>query len=116
MIGFVADAWPNPMRSSADDPGAEDAERSRQAPITSAIAAAIASVTGKILPGQHPPRSWVMDYFLFIGGSSMKLAHIPLGLTWAAFLMTLIFILLSYATAPATSCASATTADSILGL
>jgi hypothetical protein len=53
---------------------------------------------------------------LFIGGSSTKLAHIPLGFTWAAFFTTVIFILLSYATAPAMSCASATTADSILGL
>jgi hypothetical protein len=79
-------------------------------------AIAIAIVAREILPGQHPPRTWVMHYFLFIGGSSTKLAHIPLGFTWAAFFTTVIFILLSYATAPAMSCASATTADSILGL
>ena len=40
----------------------------------------------------------------------------PLGFTWAAFFTILIFILRSYATAPATSYASATTADCILGL
>ena len=92
-----------------------DAERSRQAPVV-AIAAAIAMTTGTILPGQHPPRTWVMYYFLFIGGSSTKLAHIPLGFTWAAFLMTLIFILLSYATALTASWASEITADCILCL
>jgi hypothetical protein len=79
-------------------------------------AIAIAIMVRKILPGQHPPRTWVMHYFLFIGGSSTKLEHIPLGLAFAAFLTTVIFILLSYATAPATSCANATTADSMLGL
>jgi hypothetical protein len=34
-------------------------------------------------------------YFLFIGGSSTKLMQNPLGFTCAAFLMTMIFILLS---------------------
>jgi hypothetical protein len=46
----------------------------------------------------------------------MKLPQNPCGLALAAFLTTVIFILLSYATAPAMSCASATTADSMLGL
>ena len=79
-------------------------------------AIAVAIVARTILPGRHPPRTWAMNYFLFIGGSSTKLAQNPLGFTCAAFFTIVIFILLSYATAPATSCASATTADSILGL
>ena len=79
-------------------------------------AIAIAIVARKILPGRHPPRTWAMNYFLFIGGSSTKLAQNPLGFTCAAFFTIVIFILLSYATAPAMSCASATTADSMLGL
>ena len=58
-------------------------------------AIAIAIVARKILPGRHPPRTWAMNYFLFIGGSSTKLAQNPLGLTLAAFLMTVIFIVLS---------------------
>jgi hypothetical protein len=58
-------------------------------------AIAIAIVVRKILPGRHPPRTWDMNYFLFIGGSSTKLAQNPLGLTLAAFLMTVIFIVLS---------------------
>jgi hypothetical protein len=53
-------------------------------------------MTRTILPGQHPPRTWVMHYFLFIGGSSTKLTHMPLGFTWnEPFFTTLIFILLS---------------------
>ena len=56
------------------------------------------------------------SYFLFIGGSSTKLAHQPLGFTFDAFLMTLIFIVISYTTALAASCASDTTADSKLRL
>jgi hypothetical protein len=73
-----------------------DAGRSRQAPGTDPRAAiAIAIVARKILPGRHPPRTWAMNYFLFIGGSSTKLTQNPLGLTFAAFLMTVIFILLS---------------------
>jgi hypothetical protein len=31
-------------------------------------------------------------YFLFIGGSSTKLPHMPLGLAWLAFFTILIFI------------------------
>ena len=119
MFGLVDEACPrpHPIRSSDEDSGAVDAERSRQAADATAIVTrAIAVVARTNLPGQHPPRTWVMHYFLFIGGSSTKLTHIPLGFTWAAFLMTVIFILLSYATALAASCASEITADSILGL
>ena len=56
------------------------------------------------------------SYFLFIGGSSTYAAQNPLGLALVAFFTILIFILVSYATAPAASCASATTADSMLRL
>jgi hypothetical protein len=48
---------------------------------------------------------------LFIGGSSTHIEQKPLGFEFVAFLITLIFILLSYATLAA-SCASEMTADS----
>src|SRR6185436_2225536 len=81
IAGLGEETWLHPIRSSAGDPGAEDAERSLQAPVAVAIAAAITMTAVTSLPGQHPPRAWVMNYFLFIGGSSTKLTHIPLGFT-----------------------------------
>jgi len=50
-------------------------------------------------------------YFLFIGGSSTHMAQKPVGFALAAFLITLIFILVSY-DALAAVCASDTSADS----
>jgi hypothetical protein len=78
MIGLVAGLTLSPPDSELDeDPGAVDAGRSRQAPGTDPMAAiAIAIVARKILPGRHPPRTWAMNYFLFIGGSSTKLRRI----------------------------------------
>ena len=87
-----------------------------QDPVTSATKiSSIAQIKVQVLPG-HSSRGPIIRYFLFIGGSSMKLTHIPLGFTWAAFFTIVIFILISYATALATSCASEMTADSMLGL
>jgi hypothetical protein len=52
---------------------------------------------------------------LLIGGSSTKNEQYPLGFALAAFLMTLIFIVLSYAALDAV-CASEMRADSKLRL
>jgi len=43
------------------------------------------------------PRLRSIRYFLFIGGSSIHIEQYALGLALAAFLITLIFIIVSYA-------------------
>lgn len=85
--------------------------------MSTVIAALVATACGigPIRRGRRPPVISLL-YFLFIGGSSTNIAHMPLGLAFEVpFLMTLIFILLSYA-ALAASCASEISADSKLGL
>lgn len=74
-------------------------------------------VTANVVRAGRCPRmtSILLLYFLFIGGSSMKLPQRPVGFTWVAFLTILIFIVLSY-DALAASCASEMTADSKLRL
>jgi len=49
----------------------------------------------QILPSQCAPRRCGILYFLFIGGSSTNWLQKPVGLTFEAFLITLIFIVLS---------------------
>ena len=54
---------------------------------------------------------------MFIGGSSTQAEHQPVGLTLVAFLITVIFIVVSYAAAALDAvCASEMTADSKLRL
>jgi len=58
-----------------------------------------AKVATAVLVDSAPRGGWMPSiqvlYFLFIGGSSTKLPQIPLGLRFVAFLMMVIFIVLS---------------------
>ena len=47
------------------------------------------------MAGRRVQMTWGSTYFLFIGGSSMKLPHMPLGLALLAFFTILIFMLIS---------------------
>jgi hypothetical protein len=94
-----------------------DVPASRRQPaahVTTATAAVMTNA-GSIDKCRFEKRRSSIVYFLFIGGSSTNIPHIPLGRTLLAFLTILIFIVLSYARLAASS-ASETIADSKLRL
>jgi len=93
--GFVADAWPIPIRRTAvDDVLARDVSPRHE---TISVTTDIKTVVTLMVRAGGCPRmtSIPLLYFLFIGGSSMKLPQIPVGFIWVAFLRILIFIVLS---------------------
>jgi hypothetical protein len=94
--GFVADAWPIPIRRTAGgDVLARDVSpRHETISVTTDIKTV---VTANVVRAGRCPRmtSIPLLYFLFIGGSSTKLPQIPAGFIWVAFFTILIFIVLS---------------------
>jgi hypothetical protein len=94
-MGFVADTFVHPTRNTLGVGAvASSAPWGPHDPITKGIAVAATTFIRRAL-GRRAPRSRSIDYFLFIGGSSTKLAQNPLGLTLEAFFTILIFIVIS---------------------
>ena len=97
-MGVFADSWPKPTRSVAEDDAFVPGSARWQDPETVTTATTeVLKAARAIRPRKCSARPSVIHllYFLFIGGSSMKLTQNPLGLTLVAFFTILIFILIS---------------------
>ena len=88
----------------------------QDAGIVNATTAASVAINDRMPPSRTSRRRSDIRHFFIIGGSSTQRLQNPLGFLLVAFFTTVTFIVVSYATALAASCASEMSADSKLRL
>ena len=121
FIGFATDATPRLIPTRRTVVGGRLAADAASRHDSVAAANTAARVIRPINSGRDPDGS--IYAFFVIGGSSIISAQSPAGFRFEPLLMTVIFMIISYAATVgeaaallATSCASAMTADSKAGL